>query len=270
MFNCHTHTIHSHDGKNTVVEMVESGILKGLKGITFTDHVDLLLFEERDIYNQILLLKEDVFKAKQIYKDKFKVLFGMELGEELYEPKLAQKMRDIGGFDCILASLHFYKPLKSEYDLAYADIPLWSNEKIKDVMLGYFSIIKEMATSTDFDVLAHITYPLRYINAIYKKNFDYKVFENLIVEILSALVKREKSLELNTSNAVKQNFYMPDEYILKTYNDLGGRLITIGSDSHNISNVDNGLILGKELLKKCGFKEYYYYEERKPFIAEKL
>ncbi len=270
MFNCHTHTIHSHDGKNTVIEMVESGIQKGLTGITFTDHVDLLLFEERDIYNQILLLMEDVFKAKQIYKDKFKVLFGMELGEELYEPELAKKMRDIGGFDCILASLHFYKPLHSEYDLAYADIPLWSNEKIKDVMHGYLSIIKDTAVSTDFDVLAHLTYPLRYINAIYKKNFDYKIFEDLIVEILSTLIRRKKALELNTSNAVKQDFYMPDEYILKLYKNLGGELVTIGSDAHNISNVDNGLELGKKMLKKCGFDKYYYYENRKPCIAEKL
>ena len=270
MFNCHVHSNHSHDGKNSVIEMVEEAIKKGLIGITFTDHVDLLLYEDRDIYNHTLQLKEDVLNAQKIYGDKIKILFGMELGEEVYKPELAKKIRDIGGIDCVLASLHFYKPLNSEYDLAYADIPLWSKSKVYETVKGYLLTIKEMAENTDFDVLAHITYPLRYVDAIYHKDFDLKVLKNIILDILNALIKRQKALELNTSNAVKQNFYMPYEWILKLYNDLGGKLITIGSDGHNIKNVDNGLELGKKMLKKCGFNEYFYYEKRQPFVAEKL
>ncbi len=267
MYNLHTHTIHSHDGKNTVDEMCEAAIKKGLKGIAFTDHVDLLLVEDRQIYAHLLALKEDVFKAKEKYKGKLNVLFGMELGEEYYEPELADKMRAVGGFDVIIASLHFYKELASEYDVCYSDIPMWSNNKIKRFLSNYFRILTEMTNNCDFDVLAHITYPLRYINHRYKKEYDYLAHSEEIDGLLKAVIDSGKSLELNTSNG-DEGFFMPDESILKRYRELGGKMITIGADSHRTEFVDKGLKDGIKLLKKCGFNGYYYYENRNPIFIE--
>ncbi len=269
MYNLHTHSIHSHDGKNTVDELCQEAIVKNLKGLAITDHIDLLLFKERDIYNQALLCRDDVIKAKEKYGDKLNVLFGLELGEEYYEPALADKMRSIEDVDVILGSLHFYKPLGYEYDLAYGDITIWSTNKIKETLSGYIGVLQTMAESYDFDVLSHITYPLRYINHRYKKGYDFTAHYNEIELLLKTIIKREKALELNTSNA-KEGFFMPDEDILKMYKALGGKLITLEADSHKKENIDNGLILGEELIKKCGFKEYYYYENRKPKIAKKL
>ena len=269
MYNLHSHSIHSHDGKNTVDEMCKSAIEKNLSGLAITDHIDLLLFEERDIYNQALKCRENVLKAKQQYKGKLKVLFGLELGEEYYEPSLADKMRAIPDIDVILASIHFYKPLGYEYDLAYGDVSIWSEKKIYETLSGYIGVLKTTTENYDFDVLSHITYPLRYINHRYKKDYDFKKHYDQITCLLQALIKREKALELNTSNA-KEGFFMPDESILKMYKDLGGKYITLGADSHKKENIDNGLALGEKLLKKCGFTEYYYYENREPKIAKKL
>lgn len=264
MYGFHNHSIHSHDGKNTVFEMCESAIEKGLKGIAFTDHVDLTLFEERNIYNETLGLKQDVLKAKEQFKGKLDVFFGMELGEEYYQPELAKKMRDIGGYDVILGSLHFLPTIGAECDIAYADIPIWSQNRIKEILEEYLNVLLFMAKKTDIDVLAHITYPLRYINCIYKKNFDDKVFYPVYEEILRTLIKRNIALEVNTSNAKSLNVFLPHAEIVKKYFELGGELITVGADAHNINNVDNGLKEGLQLLKDVGFKYYTIFNERKP------
>ena len=104
---------------------------------------------------------------------------------------------------------------------------------------------------------------------MHKINFDYSVVIEDIKDLLSTVITRNKALELNTANA-KDGFFMPDEYILKLYKEMGGELITLGSDAHVAENVANGLNEGKLLLKKCGFTKYYYYEKRKPKIAEYL
>ncbi len=267
MYNLHVHTVHSHDGHNTVDEMCEAAIKKGLKGIAFTDHDDLLAFNERNIYESLLALKEDVFKAKEKYKGKLTVLFGMELGEEYYEPELANKLKEVGGFDVILGSPHFFKESNNEHDICRSDIPTWQTNRLKDFLSKYISILTEMAKNLDFDVLAHITYPLRYINLRYKNEYDYTVHNSEFETLLKAIIDSGKSLELNTSNS-DEGFFMPDENILKIYKKLGGKMITLGADSHRVEHIDKGLSSGIELLKKCGFDGYYYYEKRTPIFVK--
>lgn len=62
-----------------------------------------------------------------------------------------------------------------------------------------------------------------------------------------------------------EDFFMPSFEILKIYRDLGGKMVTLGSDAHRAENVDKGLIKGKQILKDLGYKEYYYYEKRTPY-----
>ena len=70
MYGLHNHTLYSHDGFSSVFETCESAIKKGMKGIAFTDHVDLILFEERKVYDNALGLIKDVAIAKEKYKGK--------------------------------------------------------------------------------------------------------------------------------------------------------------------------------------------------------
>ena len=126
------------------------------------------------------------------------------------------------------------------------------------------------AKSDDIDILAHLTCLLRYINGKYKRTVNALDFKKEIKEILSELIKHNTALEVNTSGIGSfYGEYMPQEEFIKMYYDMGGRLITLGSDSHIPENVGNAFTEAKEMLKSIGFKEYYYYEKRKP-IAVKL
>ena len=82
------------------------------------------------------------------------------------------------------------------------------------------------------------------------------------------MIEKNLALELNTSGASSGTF-LPDEYYLKMYREMGGKLITVGTDSHVAENVTQGFLEGINLLKKVGFTEYFYYEKRKP-IAVRL
>ncbi len=270
MFSLHNHSIYSHDGHSTVFEMAQSAIKLNMKGFAVTDHIDLLLYEQRSIYDATKNCYNDVIKAKQTFGDKIKILMGAEIGEEIFNPQKAKEIRDIGEYDVFLASCHFIPTLSSEYNVAYADIPIWSNTKIKKMLDDYFDILLQTVKTTDFDVLAHLDYPIRYVNSIYKKNYDVTAHDGVIKEIFKIVIKKDKAIEVNTSNAVEHNAFLPNEYHVKMFKQLGGKYVTLGSDAHFCAKLCSGILEGKKLLKKCGFDDYYYFENHTPHPVSKL
>ncbi|MBO5851388.1 MAG: histidinol-phosphatase HisJ family protein [Clostridia bacterium] len=270
MISLHNHTIYSHDGHSTVNEIIESAIEKNMKAVALTDHIDMLLFEERNIYENAKSCYADFLKAKEKYDGKIKILMGAEMGEEIFEPEKAQKIRNIGEFDVFLASCHFVKSFGYEYDVCYADVPMWSHNKINRFLNDYFDILLKTVKETDFDVLSHLDYPLRYANAIYKKDYDTTKHDSVIKEILKIVAKKGKALEVNTKNGDDMGVFLPSTYYLNMFNEVGGKYVTLGSDAHFASRLLNGIEKGKKLLKDCGFDDYYYFEKRKPYPVSKL
>lgn len=270
MFNMHNHTTHSHDGRNTVFEMCEAAVEKKLKGIAFTDHADLAMYEERDIYKQISDCKNEVLAAREIYGDKIKILFGAEMGEEIFAMYNGVSLRKLGGFDVIVESCHALPSLGKNADPAHSDMTDWTESKIRSVISEYFDILLTTARETDYDILAHLTYPIRYVNGFYKKGYDISFHDAAIFEVLKTVARRGRALEINTSVYKKCGFLLPDDKYISKFKEFGGKYVTIGSDAHCVQNVDNGLADGIKALKDCGFGEYYYYENREPIIAEKF
>ncbi len=264
MYNLHCHSIHSHDGKSTVFEMCEEAIKQNLQGLAITDHVDLIFYEQRNVYKEIKASIENTKKAKELYKDKLNVLVGLEMGEATLYPQLAEEIFALGNVDFVLASRHFVPSFGHESDFGYSDIPLWSNAKIGRFLDEYYEELLKMVETTDFDSLSHLTLPLRYINGHYNKGYDITKHDKIIESLLKALAKKEKALEINTSNYNSHNIFMPNDYYIKMFLSLGGKYFTVGSDSHITTKMTNGLKEGYQLLKDLGVKDFYYYENRKP------
>ena len=76
MFSLHNHTIYSHDGFSTVDEIAQGAIAQNMKGVALTDHIDMLLFEQRHIYENTKKCYNDFLKAKEKYDGKIKILIG--------------------------------------------------------------------------------------------------------------------------------------------------------------------------------------------------
>ena len=107
-----------------------------------------------------------------------------------------------------------------------------------------------------------MTCPLRYIAGKYGIKVDLSVFDGKITEILKEIIKKCIALEVNTSSYSSLNDSMPCKDILKKYFDMGGYLITLGSDAHIAENASYCFDKAMETLKEIGFKNIYYYKNR--------
>ena len=134
-----------------------------------------------------------------------------------------------------------------------------------DLLRQYFEWELKLAQWDKFDTLAHLTYPLRYIVGNYGKSVDMSAFSEIIDEILQTLIRNGKSLEINTAGLRQPiGVTSPDESIVRRYKELGGKLITIGSDAHYAEHLGAGIEQGYELALKCGFDSVAVYQRRMP------
>ncbi|MGN0182020.1 MAG: histidinol-phosphatase HisJ family protein [Candidatus Ornithomonoglobus sp.] len=267
LYDGHMHTVNSLDGGQTVEEICQTAAARGLSGVSITDHVDMWFYKRENTEERIRTCIEQVNSARERYIGRLKLLQGVEMAEYLYSPEEAEIIMKLTDYDVILGSVH--SVLYEDWTDSYSRLPFGEMDAPKEKLIGfmreYFARVAEMAEKTDFDVLSHLTCPLRYINGKFSRGIDIDYFKNEINGILELIIKRNIALEVNTSG-INTSFasFMPGADIIKSYYDMGGRLITIGSDAHVSSNIGSGLEEAAELLKSIGFRSYNYYEKRMP------
>jgi histidinol-phosphatase (PHP family) len=122
-----------------------------------------------------------------------------------------------------------------------------------------------MVEKTDFDVLTHLTCPLRYINGKYNRNADIMRHRDEIFTIFEKIIQKDIALEINTSG-LDSNFgeYMPPLPLIKAYQNMGGKRITLASDAHVPQNIGKGFEKTAALLQDIGFDGYYIFRKRNP------
>lgn len=267
--DCHTHTINSFDAENTLKEMCQNAIDKGISILAVTDHLEApelslgAKSQYGDMLQQIKNCASDVELCREEFGDSLKILKGLELGEPMHNIKLTKKALGITDFDFILASVHNLKDYEDFYFLEYT-------EENVDLLLDlYFQELLDTTENADFDSLAHLTYPLRYIVERMHIKPDLYKYKSTIDDILKNLVEREKALEINTSGLFKPiGTTLPDINLVKRFKELGGKYVTIGSDAHNCENLGAGIEKGIDIAKVCGFKYYTIFEKRQPKLIE--
>lgn len=257
----HVHSSYSGDAKDSLEDMVVSAIDKGLKQICFTEHQDLC-FPYNEGEEGMFDLNTDSYlyellRVREKYSDSIRVLFGVELGLQLdavRENAIYAKSRE---FDMIIASLHLVDKIDPYY-------PEYFEGKTEEEAYGtYFTrILENIRRFENFDVLGHLDYIVRY-GANKDANYRYDIYKSTIDQILEFLIEHEKGLEVNTAGLRKGTRDVhPTIDILKKYKEMGGELITIGSDAHNVHDIAANFDRAEEALKECGFKYYCMYENR--------
>ena len=259
----HTHTNNSFDGNYPVEEMCEAAIEKGVKVIAFTDHVEMDFFREKGFDKDAENSYKDIVRAKEIYKDKLEVCVGVELGEPTYDTQEAELLINSRDYDFVIGSIHNLRKTDDFCELKYDGLDV---EALLDT---YFNELKLLADWAKFDTFAHLTYPLRYIVGENKIPVNMGKYQKDIDEILSILVSKDKALEINTSGLRQPiGITMPDESIIRRFKELGGKMITVGSDSHFTQHVGAGIEEGMKIAKNAGFDSVYIFRKRQPVEVE--
>jgi len=247
----HTHSDSSPDGAHSVTFMCESAVAKGVRGLCITDHCEANAYQQ-DHYD--VTIRQSLFetaKARSVFSEQLLVTFGIELGQALEAPEAAaHALRYF--YDFVLGSLHSLPGEEDFYFLTYTP------ENIPDYLNRYFGELLKLAETGDFDSLAHIFYPLRYMGEV-----DITPYRGVIDGILSALARREKALEINTSAGKRVE---PPVWVLRRFRELGGKYITVGSDSHNRNDIIAGFDEAFDRAREAGFTEYAFYVRREPVM----
>ena len=112
-----------------------------------------------------------------------------------------------------------------------------------------------------FTVLGHLTLPLRYFNEMRGLHTSFDPYEAEIREILKTLIENGRGIELNVNRG---NTPLPDAKWLRIYRELGGELITLGTDAHSPEHVGRFIRERQTLLKECGFTRFCTFEKQMP------
>lgn len=259
----HIHSSFSTDSDAAPVTIIETALSKGLDTICFTDHMDC----EWPYNNKEYIFNPDeYFKClsalKDQYSEKLDIRIGMELGlrdEADIFKKLSPYYKELGKlpFDFIIGSTH----LVDYGDPYFPDF--WEGHNAYERILMYYEATLFNATNyDDFDVYGHLDYISRYVPEGY--HYEETRFIEIIVEIIKTLISKGKGIEINTKSISKGGSKTnPDTTILSIYKELGGEIITIGSDAHRPQFLATGFDYVKSLLEKSGFKYYTIFKDRK-------
>lgn len=258
LYDYHIHTNYSSDGCNTVKEICESAVKSDLKEIAVTDHFEpTSLNQDYPQYKPEIILK-DIMEARNIYGGKIKIKFGVELGQPHLYPKYSELLLNENPYDFVLASVHKMNTDVDFSELNYhsIDVPLYC--------MKYLSQLKHLAEWNKFDCIGHLDLVKRY-GSLYRIKINLMDFKEELEEIFKILIKNGKGIEINTSGlrqAAKS--CLPDLNIVRFYRQLGGEIITVGSDSHHVSDVGKGISNGIKIAENAGFRYITIFSNRKP------
>ncbi len=263
----HIHTSYSGDSQTPAREQIEAAIRLAMKEICITDHHD---YGSRNMTHIDFTLDlpnyfQGIQELAEEYRGKIRVLTGIELGLMLREKEYLTALEKTMPVDFIIGSNHFI----DGYDVY--DKNFYLNFGYSEKGSEYASYHRFFESSLDrvrtfdcFDSLGHLDYVIRYGP---EKNVNYRPadYMDVIDEILKTLIHKGKALECNTAG-FKYGLRHPHPYeeILQRYHELGGELLTIGSDGHRPHEVGGFFDQAEHLLKACGFKYYTVYHNRKP------
>jgi len=252
----HVHTELSLDADTTLDATIERAIAIGLNEIAITDHADhnpsdigAGKYDPQQAY-------EATCRAMARYGKKIIIRHGVEMdmphlytreNEPIYKLPL----------DVVIGSVHYVGSHGVHADLF--------DVMTRDEAVGkQFEAMLDMVQQSDIDVLGHLDYFERYTRRRGWPSYQPQQFRTLIEPILETIIRRDIALEVNSSGLrCECDMSHPHPTIIRWYRQMGGRLISLGSDSHRTDHVGAGLDRCAELLISLGFSEYHIYHRRR-------
>jgi histidinol-phosphatase (PHP family) len=253
----HHHTDNSFDSQAQMKEVCEHAIEKGLNEICFTEHFSVN--PKVPTYGHMNF--DRYFSQIEACRKLFGNQLTIKAGIELCEPHLMkEKYRDVLNdleIDFIMGSVHNIK-----------------EEKLRTFMVGktpqeiyqkYFEEVYAMVAHADIDVIAHLDLIKRY--AVESMgNYEFDDYKSIIEKIMRKAIERGIGIEINTSGLSNKvlNETLPSMDVLRLYQSLGGKILTIGSDSHLAETVGSNQEVAIKMAKEAGFQGIYVFEKREP------
>ena len=262
----HMHSRVSPDAAASMIEMAEAAIRQGLQEICFTDHVEPIRFGTtvpRENYDWEPMIAE-FHAARTAVGDRITLRLGAELGDAVWGlQRMEAMLAKAPALDFTIGSIHTLSGRMGGRDLYF--LAPRDQTEIRDCLEDYLMQVKKLVQWGKFQVLGHLTLPLRYLNQGRGLDASFDGFEEQIGEIFQILISKGLGIELNTNRGSTP---LPDEKWLRLYREMGGEIITLGTDAHSPGYVGRAIREGQDLLRACGFRRFCTFRHGGPVWHE--
>lgn len=260
----HLHSSFSGDSEAPMEEMIRKGISLGLTQMCFTEHQDFDYPVSPTCPPGFFDLNPDSYlydflKYREKYADRITLSFGVELGLQPHAARQNAAFAKAHDYDFIIASSHICNK-KDPYLPSF-----YEGRTQEEAYQEYFeSILDNLKVFTNFDVYGHLDYVVRY-GPSKDEGYSYEQYRDIFDAILEKLIADGKGIELNTAGLSRGlRDANPCAGILCRYRELGGEIITVGSDAHTAQAVSAHFDRAAAILTGCGFRYYTTFEKRIP------
>ena len=263
----HTHSIFSRDSKCTIEQSVQAAIHAKLTGISFTDHLDLgtpegSVGDHFDVVGQQSAIDANI----NLYQKQIGIFKGIEVGLQAHCMDEIRQAVAAHTFDIVIASIHLVNKIDPYSGDYYAGKSI--GEAYREYLEYYITCIQRF---NDYNVLGHYDYISRY-SPYKEKTITYRAFKDHFDTFFKIAIENGKAIELNTRSFLPRNGQTPPRFdpdVFIRYKELGGEMVTLGSDAHDTQRLgaDFGYYAAK--LKQCGFNYFVHFKERKPVFTSK-
>ncbi len=252
----HVHTRFSLDSEASMATACQAAMAAGIQEIAFTDHLDFGPDDSPGYFRKLEYLAA-IEGCRVRYGDQLTVRAGVEVGEPHIFAERAFGIIDGQDFDIVLGSAHYAMGMQAAWMEGFFEQPL------REAYRSYFKQVVGLAAEGDFDVLAHIDLVKRDARNFGRAYDGPEPYGDMIRTALRSIVERGKGIELNTSPLRHgQPAPCPSLEILRWYRELGGEILTIGSDAHSPAAVGADCDSAIDMAKSAGFEYLTCFRKR--------
>ncbi len=252
------HSRVSFDSNGDPRQMAQTALAHGLREICFTDHYD-----HHDIREETpdLFTPEEYAKAYDSLAVKgLTIRRGVEYGLTTWNAPELKDLLAARRFDFVIGSVHYV----DGFDPYYPNF--WQGKTVEQAFTRYLEhTLACVRSHEDYDVLGHLNYVCKSEHNPSQAPLRYEDYRELCDEIMRELIRRGKGMEINTSGVDCMGAFLPDATFLRRFRELGGEIVTVGSDAHDASRVGQYVPQALDILREI-FGYVCTFEGRRPIF----
>ena len=234
----HVHTSFSDDSTYPLRQVALDAVRLNLDEICFTEHVDYGVkpewnqpegarFEDgRPVTNcPYVPYLDEPERTREELGDRITLRAGLELGVQTSTVGRNHALvRTLGDrLDFVICSIH-----------QVGDLEFWNGDfqrgrSQEEINCSYYEeLLSVVECFRDYSVLGHLDLIRRYDPF---GDYPFECVRDLVAEILRRVIDDGKGIEVNTSGMrYGLGDFQPSRQVLELYRDLGGTVVTVGSD----------------------------------------
>lgn len=255
MFDFHLHSRVSFDSTAAPMDMLQAAEVCGLREICFTDHYDYN--SEPSVAPDLFTVEDYTREYDGLSSDRVLIRRGVEFGLTTWNQKELDQLLKQRKFDFVIGSIHY----AGGFDPYYPDY--WNGKTLKEAFDLYLEqSLACVKAHENYDVLGHLNYVCKSAHNPTHEPLRYEDYSDICDEIMKTVIAKGKGMEINTSGVDRVGDFLPSKAFLKRFKELGGEIVTVGSDAHDPSRMGQYAKEALEILQSI-FGYVCTFENRK-------